>query len=189
MREMAGIRERHENEDQHFLFEENAKEVQLVVYNQGDEPIRDASLSLILPNHNAFYVANFLPKIPRDGKYVDRRPDEQSEYPTVNLKDDMVQVSHNLGDIPNGELIQAFEMPLRVCVGTDLSGRRLGMRYSLFGQNLRSPVKGKLRLLGIAQIAEHEHRQFFRFKCQRLFHRRENVSHHGLFTFRAELHR
>jgi hypothetical protein len=147
LQEMAQIKSRHENDDQHFLFEEHANPVQLVIYNQGEEPIENASLTLVMPNHNAFYVANGLPHVLRNGQLVDRSPKEKAGYPSVNLKDDAVHVSSSLGTVPVDTPVQAFEAPLRVCVGSDSRGRRVGIRYSLFGKNLRNPVKGTLRLL------------------------------------------
>ncbi len=145
--EMAEIKNKYEYEDQYFLFEENVQKIQLVVYNQGDEPIEDASLSLVMPNHNAFYVAGRLPRMPRNGSFVERGPAELADYPAVNLKDDAVHVSNTLGEIPVHTLVKAFDTPLRICVGSDLKGRRLGIRYSLFGRNLRAPAQGKLRLI------------------------------------------
>ena len=147
MAEMAEIEHKHRQDDEHFLYETNAEKVQLVVYNQGDEPIQDASLSIVLPNHNSFYVANRLPKLRRNGEYVDRARGDSSEYPTVNLKEDAIHITNTLGEIPTYAPVNAFEVPLRICVGSDLKGRRLGLRYSLFGSNLRRPAKGKLRLL------------------------------------------
>jgi hypothetical protein len=147
MHEMAQIEEKHRMDDEHFLFETNAKKLQLVVFNQGEDTIQDASLSLVMPNHNAFHVASQLPKVRRHDAYVDRGSAEMADYPTVNLKDDAIHVSNTLGDIPPFSPIDAFESPLRICVGSDLRGRKLGIRYSLFGRNLRNPSKGKLRLL------------------------------------------
>ncbi len=147
VKEMQQIERRYQNQDEYFLFEERAREIQLVVYNQGDETIRDASLSIVMPNHAEFHVARNLPKIPRDNEFVDRSADEQAEYPSVSLGDDAVQVSGKLGDIPPGEFIDVFDVPLRLCVGAGLRGKRFGMQYSLFAQNLRAPAKGKLRLL------------------------------------------
>jgi hypothetical protein len=147
MAEMAEIERKYRNDDEHFMFEVNAEKLQIVVYNQGDEPIQDASLSILMPNHNAFFVANKLPKLRRNGEFVDRSGGDSSEYPTVNLKDDAIHISNTLGEIPTYAPVNAFDVPLRICVGSELKGRRLGIRYSLFGSNLRTPAKGKLRLL------------------------------------------
>ena len=147
MAEMAEIEKKHRHEDAHFLYETNVEKLQLVVYNQGDEPIQDASLSIVLPNHDSLYVAQKPPRILRNGKLVDRAEGDLSHYPTVNLKEDTIHVSHTLGEIPTNAPVNAFEDPLRVCVGSDLQGRKMGIQYSLYGSNLREPAKGKLRLI------------------------------------------
>jgi hypothetical protein len=146
MREMQELRIKYRDQDNHFLYESRAERVQLVVYNQGQEPILDASLSLIMPNHNEFYVADTLPRVPGKNGFADRTPDDIASYPSVSLKDDSVQITSKIGDIPVGEPIDAFVSPLRLCVGKDLLGKRFGVRYSLHGQNLRAPAKGKLRI-------------------------------------------
>ncbi len=145
--EMRNIEKQYLRADAHFLFEEHAEPLQLVVYNQGEEAIRDASVSIVMPNHDAFYVASQLPPVPQDGTFIGRSLGEQDSYPSVNLSDDAVHVTCKLGDIPPGEFVDAFETPLRICVGKSLEGRRFGVQYALFAQNLRSPAKGKLRLL------------------------------------------
>ena len=147
MAEMRQIERRYRDHDDFYLFEEHTTRLQLVVYNQSEEAIRDASLSLVMPNHNAFHVATGLPKVPRDDIFIARTPAEQAEYPAVSLHDDSVQVSVKLGDIEPGEPNEVFSEPLRICVGAELKGRRLGIQYSLFAQNLRSAAKGKLRLI------------------------------------------
>jgi len=146
MQEMAEIKRKYQHEDEHFLFEQHASEVQIVVYNQGDDALRDASLSLVMPNHNAFHVAPRLPHLCLDGKFVERAAAEQSDYPAVSLRDDSVLVTSTLGDLAGDSVTDAFAVPLRVCVGVALAGRRLGIRYSLQAANLRLPAKGTLRL-------------------------------------------
>jgi hypothetical protein len=145
--EMRQIRRRYRDQDEHFLFEEHKETLQFVVLNQGEEAIRDASLSLVMPNHAAFHVASRLPRLMKEERFVDRTQAEQADYPSVTLSDDSVQVSGKLGDIPGGELVEVFAAPLRLCVGSDLRGRRFGVQYSLFASNLRTPARGKLKLL------------------------------------------
>jgi len=145
--EMRQIERRYQNHDQHFLFTENGSDLQLVVFNQGEEDLNDASLTFALPNHTSFYVASQLPKLPRDDRFIDRTPAEHADYPAVTARDNAINVSVKLGDIPPGEPIEVFKTPLRLCVGSDLKGRRIGIQYSLFAQNLRTAAKGTLRLL------------------------------------------
>lgn len=146
MQEMKELRCKYRDQDDHFLFESRAERVQMVVYNQGEEPIIDASLSLIMPNHNAFYAADRLPKVQRKNGFVDRTTDEISAYPSVTLRDDSIHVTSKIGDIPVGVPVDVFESPLRLCIGKDLSGKRIGIRYSLHARNLRSPANGVLRV-------------------------------------------
>jgi hypothetical protein len=147
LQEVAEIRDKHKLEDDYFLYEEHVQKLQLVVYNQGDEPIENASLALVMPNHNSFYVAGQLPKLLKEDRWVERGPAERSAYPAVNLKDDSIHVSSTLGEISTDAPVQVFETPLRLCIGDELKGRKLGIRYSIFGSNLRAPAKGTLRLL------------------------------------------
>ncbi len=145
--EISQSDDEYRDHDEHFLFEEHATAIQLVVCNQGDTTINDVALRLVMPNHDAFHVASHLPKLPRDDGFVDRSPQEQADYPAVSLRDDAVHVSCKLGDIPPGEPVEVFATPLRICVGTELKGRRIGIQYSMFAQNLRAAAQGKLRLL------------------------------------------
>jgi len=145
--EMRQIERQYRDHDDHFLFEEHASNLQLVVFNHSDEPVSDASLSLTLPNHGAFHVAERLPRLPRDDGFVERTPNEQADYPAVSFRDDSIHVTAKLGDVPGGEPVEVFTTPLRICVGSELKGRRIGIHYSLFAKNLREPAKGRLRLL------------------------------------------
>lgn len=142
--EETPIKYRHE--DGNFLFEKNRKEIQLVVYNQGKEPILDASLELALPKDDDFYLADELPRLYRDGDLVSRPKNDAAIYPSVRLNATSIHVTHKIGDIQVGEPVAAFAAPLRVCAGPGLVGRRFGIRYALHGQNLRAPAKGTLRL-------------------------------------------
>ena len=145
--EMAQIKLKHQGDDERFLFEQNAEKLQLVVYNQGDEPIQDASLVLALPNHPAFLVADHLPTSANNCPFLNQHPAESEKYPAVRAKKTAIHVSKTLGEIPCGEPVLAFEIPLRVCAGSELQGRKFGMSYALSAANLRYPAKGTLRLL------------------------------------------
>lgn len=146
MEDMKQIQHNHQNQDRHFLFETNREEIQLVVYNQGQEPIADASIVLALPKDDDFFIADRPPKTRRNGKFVDRSSDEIAAYPSVRFHKKSIHITNKIGDIRVGEPVEVFARPLRVCVGSGLIGRRFGMRYALHGQNLRSPAKGTLRL-------------------------------------------
>lgn len=58
-------------------------------------------------------------------------------YPAVTLKDDSSHVSSTLGNISTEAPARVFEMPLKICVGNELQGRKLEICSSLHGSNLR----------------------------------------------------
>ncbi len=145
--EMDQIERKHRLDDENFLFEENSRNLQLVVLNQGEEAIEDASISLVMPNHEAFHVASSLPKKRLNGGYSDRSAAEISDYPAIILKDELVHASNTMGNLLPHVPVQVFETPIRICVGSALKGRKIGIRYSLFAKNLRKPARGKLRLI------------------------------------------
>jgi hypothetical protein len=145
--EKEQVPDKYLDEDQYFLFETHAQRLQLVVLNQGTEPIEDASLTLVMPRHGAFFVAPRLPRIPHNGSHVDRSEIEQTGYPAVSLKEQSIQVTCSLGNLSPGIPVNAFQSPVRVCVGSELRRRRLAVRYTLYGSNLQNTLAGKLRLL------------------------------------------
>jgi len=146
MSEIQQLEQQYRDDDDYFLYERYSTHVQLVIYHQGDEPLNDASYALVMPEHNDFHVAGHLPKLRSDNHFVERTSQQQAEYPAVTLREGAIHVSGKLGDVPPGEPAEIFSTPLRICVGRSLKGRRLGIKYSLFAHNLRSPAKGTLKL-------------------------------------------
>ena len=144
--ELEQIRHKYRDQDNHFLFEKHAQPVRVVVFHQGSEDIRDASLTLTLPNHEALYVATELPLRPSNGKFVERSPDEIAAYPSVAVSEKAFEVNSKIGNVPAGEPVEVLSMPLRVCVASELAGQRCRINYALHAQNLRAPVSGQLKL-------------------------------------------
>lgn len=147
MSEMRQLKQQYHDHDDHFLYEKRASKVQLVICNQGGETIHDVSFSLVMPVHEQFHVAGQLPKLARNDHFTERTAQEQAEYPAVTLRDNAIQVSGKLGEVAPAEPVELFPEPLRICVGSALKGRRIGIQYSLSAQNLRTPAKGTLRLV------------------------------------------
>ncbi len=147
MAEMQQLKSQYRDHDDHYLYEQNATPLQLVVYNQGGEALRDAKYSLLLPVHDAFCVAGRLPKLRRDSSFAERTPREQSEYPVVTRRENAIRVTGSIDEVPAGEPVELLQTPLRICIGDALKGRRIGIQYQLSAANLRAPAKGTLRLL------------------------------------------
>ena len=138
--EMGQIRARYASEDRMYLFGSNATKIQTAVYNQSDEAILDASAVMLMPKDDELHVADRPPN-------AAHRLDDDSKYPIVDVLEKAIRITQRIGDIPAGEPVRIFPMPVLVCAGSALAGRKFGIRYSLTGQNLRTPAEGKLRLL------------------------------------------
>ena len=132
--------------DEHFLFVQHGSSLQVAIANRGEEPIRDAVLSLRLPRHRHFHIATSLPKIRRRGQFVPPPDDVAAAYPSVTAGGSAVKIVHKIGDIPPGAPLEAFRQPLRLCADAALGGRRFGLRFLLQGQNLRRQTEGLLKL-------------------------------------------
>lgn len=145
--EMQQLTRQHRDQDEQFLYNRRHTELQIVVNNHGSESLQNVSLKLAMPGHPALHVAERLPKVPRDDKFVERTPAEQADYPDVTVRDDSVRIAVRLENVPPGAPVNAFTVPLRICADRALKGRRLGIQYALSAQNLRAPAKGRLRLL------------------------------------------
>lgn len=133
-------------EDQWFLFETHAQRLQLAVFIQGRVPLENASLTLRMPRHKALHVANGLPPDPGNPPLADDGDAGLVDYPAVSARGKEIYVASVLGDVAAGVPIEVFELPLRICAGSQLASKRLSLRYRLFGSNLRQPVDGSLQL-------------------------------------------
>lgn len=147
MEEMQQLTDQHRDEDEQFLFNRRHTDLQIVVNNHGDEPLQNVLLSLALPGHPALHVAEQLPKVSKNDQLISRLPAEQADYPEVTVREQSVRIVVRLDDVPPGAPVEVFTVPLRICAGHELKGRRLGIQYDLSARNLRSPAKGRLRLL------------------------------------------
>lgn len=135
-----------EAKDQWFLFEENAHKLQLAVYLQGNVPVLNASLTLLMPTHEKLHVATRVPAPPAGDRQTGIFDGSLAEYPAVSIRESETYVASTLGDIPASVPVDVFESPLRICAGTELGGRELDIRYRLSGSNLGQPVEGRLVL-------------------------------------------
>ena len=137
MQTLAGkldeITQRHRMDDQHFLFGANGSELQISVLNQSEVAIEDAAISLMLPHREDLHVA-------------DQPLAEGARYPSVDIREDLVLVTDHAGEIPPGVPVPALQAPVTVCAGQSLAGRRVTVAYTLFGRNLRTPVRGQLTI-------------------------------------------
>ena len=133
-------------DDARFLFHDNAHLLQIVAYNQSEEELRNPVFTVVLPNHRALKIADELPMIERDGRLIKYPPEQRAMYPEVRRSRNAVKVTARMNGLLPGEMSEVFQVPLRICAGDELAGRKLGLVYSLSSSNLRETAKGSLTL-------------------------------------------
>ncbi len=144
--ELRAIGDRYSDADNKFIYTEAAHSVQLVVLNQGDEALLDASLKISLPAHEAIHVALRPPQDCPDDTLGFVADVADTQYPVVTVGKKAISVVAHIGDIMPGEVCEAFANELRLCAEHDLAGKRVGLDYMLHARNLRAPSRGRLRL-------------------------------------------
>ena len=102
--------------------------------------------TVVLPNHRALKIADELPMIERDGRLIKYPPEQRVMYPEVRRSRNAVKVTARMDGLLPGEMSEVFQVPLRICAGDELAGRKLGLVYSLSSSNLRETAKGSLTL-------------------------------------------
>ncbi|MBT8091958.1 MAG: ATP-binding protein [Gammaproteobacteria bacterium] len=140
MLELDQVGFKYAEQDKQFLFGMNAQMIQAAIHNHGSEAITNAILELALPKDSEFFVTDRPPS-------MSQASNDDAIYPEVTLRDNVTRISQKIGVIPAGASVDVFTEPLRVFAGNALRGRRFRIHYALRGQNLRSTIKGRLRLM------------------------------------------
>ena len=138
-REIAAAPEKYWREDQRHMFVDEGFDLEFVIFNHGDEPIREASLALVMPDLPGLFVARSLPNATGA---------DQDAYPSVGMRQDgAVFISDNIGDLPAGEMSPAFRKNPRIFASNELAGTKIAVRYELSARDLGTPCRGRLKLI------------------------------------------
>ena len=159
LQEIKQLDEKHETSDYKFLYEDNVHKLQLTILHQGDTPLENASLAMALPIHDALHVAGAIPTGTPQTTAIQDCQSSAGCYPVVSFNGDRVHATATIGTIPAGVPVNAFDIPLRICVGSDLAGKQMSIRYKLFASNLSESVEGKLVVV-FDKPAAHQIRDF-----------------------------
>jgi len=148
-KEMESVTARYQARDDYHRYVEKGFELELLVFNQGEEAIEDASISLMSPSPDGFGIALSIPTRPVTDKAAGRKallPEAEQSYPSVGLFRGAYQVTENIGTLECGKKVQVFKSPLLISAEKRLVGQRVTLYYKLFGRNLRKPLTGNLTL-------------------------------------------
>ena len=140
---LAGVDEAFEAADSHFLYELNAHKVNFVLLHRGDTALKDAVLSLDIPNAKGLTVADRV--YPAPAASAESRALLEG-YPRIERLQGATRIHQLLGSVKAGARMGVFRQPLRIALDPDLPMAALDLSYTLRAENLTEAITGKLRV-------------------------------------------
>lgn len=152
-RDLENIRETYEKEDLYYIGEEVSHKLNLVLRNNGNHYLEEASIQIRIPNVEEFMVMDCVHKKPSYGLDALHTvglnmvpPSMHMHYPEVEEEDDYIIVKAYIGDLPHQQDTEAFGKLLRVCFGYNSCGKTYKWYYTLYAKNLPNPINGEFTI-------------------------------------------
>jgi len=142
--EFRSAKSAYRDADEHYLYEQRAIRLNLVLCNNGEETLRGAVLELSLPRVPGFDVADRIHHAP--GDEVARREAELMGYPLVRKTKYSARVIAELGDLEQKREQPVFDCPLRLAIGPEMKDQKIALRYAIAASGLDEPLRGRLKL-------------------------------------------
>jgi len=141
----------YELEDHNCKFGELGTWLNFILYNNGSDYVKDASLEIAIPQIHGIEFATRLyshsyhapafpsPPEPSPGEY-------RAKYPAVGTRDNQYILFQDIGDVKRFVPYKAFRLGISLFLPESIAGQTLVITSTLFGQNLASPIKKYLTL-------------------------------------------
>lgn len=147
---LENVKETYREHDLYTLYELHSAKVNLVLVNEGQTYVEDASISVDFPNLGGLMIAPELYHEPEDPDPFGIRRLRVSrylkKYPTVTEGEHSTTVEEKLGDLRHGLPKKAFEYDLRIVLGNELAGETIELKCKIFGKQLRTPRVETLKI-------------------------------------------
>jgi hypothetical protein len=124
-------------EDDHYLNEERAYHLQLVISNSGQEHLKDIFVEIFFPMTDGLSIADhiYLNKYQRGGfSGID-----QAGYPAVVTQKDRIVVQQKLDEVRHKIPADVFSKPLRVVPMEAATGKSVNITATVYASNLPEP--------------------------------------------------
>ncbi|KAB7731093.1 hypothetical protein F5984_09775 [Rudanella paleaurantiibacter] len=143
---LRDVEDTYEEDDLFTIYEKHAVKINVVIHNEGDSYIDDASIQLFIPKINGLLVADKVyddPEKAVTGPFGMRVPEIKvniMSYPEVSELNDYILVNEHIGVLRHGIPVRAFETPLRIHFPNSLAGEIINIECKLFAKQLRTPI-------------------------------------------------
>jgi hypothetical protein len=135
-------------QDNYYVMEQTAHKLQFVVYNGGNEPIKDATLVIETPAIEGLIISTEVLSHPN----ITISHDESApifgamHYPEVEINNEHFYIKAQIGDIKHKIPEKVLKVPLRVVLTPELIGKVLLLTCYVHGTNLPDPMKFELQI-------------------------------------------
>ena len=143
---LAKVRETYEERDLHYLYEQKAHKINILITNTADRYIEDCSVEIRIKRSFDFVVATTVYEKYQgsSGGYLSMpiaRPASYARlhYPKVKADAEWYTVSGHPGDLKHQLSTAALGVPIRVLLPPDSAGTKLELVLTIFGKNLPKP--------------------------------------------------
>src|SRR4028118_1761559 len=153
-RDLEHVVETYREDDLYAVHEENAAKINLVVANNGQRYVEDASIKVRIPPIQGLLVSDQVYLEPAEYSpirgYVPRINFENRDYPTVSLDGDVTEIFSDIGNLRHGIPSKAFKVPVRMTFGRALVGHTVELECSVFAKQLPIPHREILTINVVA---------------------------------------
>lgn len=140
------VQETYREKDLHYLYEQKAHKINILLTNTADRYLEDCSVEIKLKRSFAFVVAPTVYEKPQSngGGYLSlpvvRAPSHaRLHYPKVKADAEWYTILAHPGDLKHKLPTAALSVPLRVLLPPGSAGNKLEMVLTIFGKNLPKP--------------------------------------------------
>ncbi len=153
-KDLAEVYRTYHDADCHQAFELNCHKINIIVLNEGQKYIEDASIRLQCENLEGLIIAERVYEKPKDDIFnvtisASVPSYESVNYPEVTYTESSIIIFQTIGDVKHRIPTNAFRVPIRVKLLDELSGRVIPIRCEILGKNLAEPLKETLKIIGV----------------------------------------
>lgn len=143
---LVDVKKDYQEHDNYYLFEEVGNRFNLIIHNQGGEPLKNCTIKLKIPNKKGLYIANDIYDEPGNFSRLINTNYQHSVYPTVEKNESIYIVSAEINSIKHKLHTELFREEIRVVFFPNLTGSILPINYEIYADNYPDVINGQLSI-------------------------------------------
>ncbi|MFJ7891377.1 helix-turn-helix domain-containing protein [Lysinibacillus xylanilyticus] len=143
---LLDVKDDYRNNDNYYYFEEVGNHFNLIILNQGSEPLNDCTIKLKVPIKGGVRIADDIYDNPADSSLLFRNSFESSQYPYVEKKDTTYIITENFKTIKHKLPTKVFQEDIRIVFPPSLEDTLLTIHYEIYADNYPDVISGDLTI-------------------------------------------